>query len=294
MTVLATAWVALLGAGAAPRPPDAAAAGGAAEHRVAVIVDTGTLVKSVCVRFAEESITGIEALQRASVDPVTRAFAGKGAAVCSLCGTGCPADESCLTCDAGGRFWSYSRATAGTSSLRASGVGASSTAVRDGDVEGWRWGVGGTPAFASVEQVCGQVVPAATSTTAAAAAVTPPPAGTLLPATTTATTVAPGRTTATSRGRGPAPRTVDPAATPTVTASGTTSAPPATTAAPTSPAPDPSTTGFRRPGGIAAASGPEDDGGRWTGLAGFAAALTGLLAWSAVAKRRRRGSSARR
>lgn len=275
------------GAGAAVAQPPP-------EHRAAVIVDTGTEVRRVCVRFTEESLTGIEALVRAGTDPVLRAFAGKGAAVCALCGTGCPGDESCLTCDPAGRFWSYSRAPSGTGALRTSGVGASSTTVRDGDVEGWRWGTGGTPPFATVAEVCGEVAATTTtSTTAAATTVASTATTTASTATTAASpvTTAPGGGAATI-GR-PAPRSPATAAT----------VPPATTTAPTataggSPAPTPPegsvpptaavTTTAPAGGDLASSRRRGTDGGGPWGLAAFAATLAGLAGWSAAARRRRR------
>ena len=274
------AWVAAVGP-AAPSPAPAAAP--APEHRAAVVIDTGTQVKQVCVRFREESLTGIEALQRAAADPVLRAFPGKGAAVCSLCGTGCPGDESCLTCDAGGRFWSDSRAPAGTALLRTSGAGASSTTVRDGDVEAWRWGRGATPAFVTVEQVCGEPAPAAPSTTAASAPpATPAPAG-AVPTTVTgavgAVTTRP-RPSAPDRSAGTMPAsTAAPAP-----AAGPASADPAPSTAPTTAAP---------PAGVAVglrAPAERDGGTGWPGLAAFGAALAGLVAWAALVRRRRRSA----
>lgn len=260
----------------------------APEQRAAVVVDTGTEVRRVCVRFTEESLTGIEALVRAGTDPVLRAFAGKGAAVCSLCGTGCPGDGSCLTCDPAGRFWSYSRAPSGTGTLRTSGVGASSTTVRDGDVEGWRWGTGGSPPFATVAEVCGEVAAATTTSTAAAT-------------TTTAAspvTTAPGAGAATTTIRGPSPRSPAPA----------TTAPAATTPAPTTTAPTAAAGGSPAPtppegpvpstaavattapagGDLASSRRRDTDGGGPWGLAAFAATLAGLVGWSAAARRRRR------
>ena len=277
------AWVATLSPVAAP--PAATASPAPAEHRAAVIVDTGASVKTVCVRFREESLTGIEALTRAAVDPVLRAFPGKGAAVCSLCGTGCPGDDSCLTCDSGGRFWSYSRAPAGAGVLRTSGVGASSTTVRDGDVEGWRWGRGGTPPFVTVEQVCGEVVPAAATSTTAAPATTiapmPGPTGAPAPAAT-----AP-----------PRPRVTVAPATPgtgAVVPGPTSAGAVATTPAPVPAAPvrgDGSDTTAPSPPdqALAGSRNGEGDGSGGAGLAAFGAVLAGLIAWAVSARRRRRG-----
>lgn len=271
-------------------PPEAAGTGvvAAREHRVAVIVDTGSQVKSVCVRFREESISGVEALNRAQLDPVFQAFSGKGAAVCALCGVGCPTGESCLTCNAEGRFWAYSRAPAGTASLRTSGVGASSTTVRDGDVEGWRWALGGTPPFAPVEQVCGEVVPGAPPTTA-----TPPPPSTGSAVTTTpaggsaTTPPAVNRGTATETGPTGFPSTVvpDTRASPSTTLPSRSGAVAGARRAPSTPVTRTD----------AARDGAPDGGGAggWSGLAGFATLLGGLVGWAAWARRtRRRGAHA--
>lgn len=148
------------------------------ENHAAVIVDTGQTVKKVCVTFAEEAITGAEALRRAGVDPVFASYGEKGEAVCAICGVGCPAGN-CF-CDRA-RFWAYHRAVPG-GGYTYSRAGASSTLVRDGDVEGWRWGSGAAPPYASVGQVCGVAEPAprsgpAETTTTAKPAPADPPAG---------------------------------------------------------------------------------------------------------------------
>lgn len=130
----------------------------AADHRAAVIIDTGAGVKKICIHFAEASISGLEALQRANATPVVQTFGGIGGAVCALCGRGCPAGNTCLTCGAP-NFWAYFRAPAGASGFVYSRVGANSTTVHDGDVEGWRWGTGAPPGYIAVAQVCGEVAP---------------------------------------------------------------------------------------------------------------------------------------
>lgn len=289
---LSVPWSAPLGPAAAAgratgaRLDSSAAAGVAEEHRAAVIIDTGTMVKSVCVRFREDAISGIDALARAQVDPVLQAFSGKGAAVCALCGVGCPAGDSCLTCNPDGKFWSYSRAPAGTTGLRTAGVGASSTTVRDGDVEGWRWALGGTPPFSTVEEVCGETAPLSTSTTGTpvpGSVVTTP--GSVGPSTSsapttepvTATTRAPGRTTTTAA-----------AAAPTTGPEG--AAPPSEAGEPSTSAP--TTRPTMSPSGLAASrTSPGRDGGSgsgWPGLVVFGAVLVGLVGWGAAARRARR------
>lgn len=124
------------------------------ESRAALIIDTGGEVKKVCLRFRSPSIAALALLQRAGIDASTTTFAGTGVAVCSLCGTGCPADGTCLTCG-GDRYWSYWRASAGSSTYEYAHEGVGEHVIRNGDVEGWRWGDGkAPPPLATVESVC--------------------------------------------------------------------------------------------------------------------------------------------
>lgn len=145
-----------LGATEAPAAPDDL-------QHAALIVDTGTEVKKVCARFRGRSVRGTDILDAAKVDPVYRTFPGTGAAVCALCGTGCPADGSCLTCG-GATYWSYWRAGPADAGFATSQVGAGSTEVAAGTVEGWRWGDGKTPPpYQPVDVVCDD--PGATTVT---------------------------------------------------------------------------------------------------------------------------------
>ena len=149
--------------------PTAVAAAG--PNHAAVIVDTGQTVKKVCVTFDEDAISGAEALRRADVDAVFDSYGANGEGVCAICGVGCPAGN-CF-CDRS-RFWAYHRAGPG-GGYAFSRVGASSTTVRDGDVEGWRWGSGAAPPHASVGEVCGVAE-------AAPGSQPPPPTITVVPA----------------------------------------------------------------------------------------------------------------
>lgn len=133
-----------------PRPSVASAGGN--DHRAAVVIDNGSSVRRVCIRFSG-TLTGIEALQRAA-GATLASFGGLGHAVCAIDGLGCPADQSCLTCRQP-KYWAYSRAPAGSGGFTVSGTGAGASTVRDGDVEGWRWG-GGTPPRTTVGAVCGE------------------------------------------------------------------------------------------------------------------------------------------
>lgn len=135
-------------------------------HRAAVIVETGTETRRVVIEFTEDSITGIEALRRAGAEPVVYSFSGVGGAVCRLFGVGRDSGADCLGGTGGdSRYWAYFRAASGASSFQYSRVGAGSTTVRNGDVEGWRFGTGAAPAYVSVATLRGDEPIATTSTT---------------------------------------------------------------------------------------------------------------------------------
>ena len=125
-------------------------ASAASPHQAAVIVDTGATVHRVVITFSEDSISGIDALQRAGAGPVIYAM-GPGAAVCSLYGVGRDPGPNCLGGqDGDNRYWAYFHATAGTSKFTSSSIGAGAARVHDGDVEGWKFGTGVAPAFTSL------------------------------------------------------------------------------------------------------------------------------------------------
>ena len=259
---------------AAPVTP-AAQASAEPRNRAAVIVDTGQEVKRVCVRFDEESLSGTEILRRAGVDPVFATYGSMGEAVCSLCGVGCPGDD-CF-CDRS-RYWAYSRAEDGRTRFTTSPVGSSSTRVGDGDVEGWRWGTGAPPPFASVEVVCGEVAASGgggaptptSSSTSTPSARSPAPAAPQSPPTSAAA----------ARPLEPAPPDAPEAMQPTIPGGVEAGAEgdPVRDAAPgrETAAPDP--------------DGPADDepGSSGPALLVLAAALVGLGGWWGALRRRRR------
>jgi hypothetical protein len=156
--------------------PDAASA--ASPHHAAVIVDTGGTVKRVVVTFGEDSITGLDALQRAGTNPVVYQFGGQGGAVCRLLGVGRDAGPNCLGgADGDARYWAYFRAPAGTSSFKYSSVGAGSARVHDGDVEGWKFGTGAAPQYVSLASLLPPPPPPPTPSPATAPAATAAPGG---------------------------------------------------------------------------------------------------------------------
>lgn len=83
-------------------------------------------------------ISGLRALELTGIPVVTASF-GWGTAVCSIGGVGCPASD----CFCGGStFWGYKYWDG--SAWQDYMVGADSSTVNDGAVEGWRWGPWGS------------------------------------------------------------------------------------------------------------------------------------------------------
>lgn len=147
------------------------------DNRVALVVSLGEGETATrCVSFPEESITGYEALQRSGLAFETEVQAG-GAAVCSIEGRGCPADNCFCSCPGGTDclYWSYWHQIDGEWVYSVAGAGL--YRVSDGAVEGWVWGPGSVsqappPPDVSFADVCadgiGSDAVATSSTTAEA------------------------------------------------------------------------------------------------------------------------------
>jgi hypothetical protein len=133
------ALVAFVAAGAVSASPARAAGSSTA----VVVIDTGASVRSAVIHF-DGTIDGIQALELAGANPVTYGFAGQGAAVCALDGVGNPAGPSCLV-GPNSEYWAYYVAHGGTGSWSYSRGCACNVTVSDGDVEGWRYGLGAAP-----------------------------------------------------------------------------------------------------------------------------------------------------
>ena len=211
--VAATGGCRAVGSGAAPS--------GGGPDRATVVVDTGSgAVWSACVSFSG-SISGIEALERArdvitDLNPVYDQYSGLGKAVCRLRGVGTDPPD-CLGKSV--NYWSLSV------NGRVAPVGAGAVTLEDGDVEGWRYGSGGTPRAASAGTEAA-AAPAVTTTrppatTQPSAATTLPGGGSMTGATTpdgspaAPSTTRPGETTTTVKGQTttPAPGATTPSTT---------------------------------------------------------------------------------
>jgi hypothetical protein len=125
--------------------------GAAGPNRAVVIVETGADTHRVLIEFDAESISGLDALELAGAQPSVASWTGMGGAVCALYGVGHPANQQeCLGTPGDQRFWAYWHVPAGSSGFTDetfSRAGGSSVRVRDGDVEGWRYGTGEPPEF---------------------------------------------------------------------------------------------------------------------------------------------------
>jgi hypothetical protein len=104
-----------------------------------VVVHGDGQVETRCVAFEPESISGYELLQRSGLE-LRMEVAGMGPTICLIDGEGCTADEACFCrCQSGPcAYWTYWRES--ETGWRFSNIGAGSTAISDGMVEGWVWG----------------------------------------------------------------------------------------------------------------------------------------------------------
>jgi hypothetical protein len=120
---------------------------GAARNRAGVVVrHSDRHVERMCVAFGEETISGIELLERSDVPFLTEGSA-LGSAICRIGATGCrPGQKDAEDCFCEyPTFWGY-WTRAPDREWAFSDVGAAGREVRDGDVDGWSWGRDGKPA----------------------------------------------------------------------------------------------------------------------------------------------------
>jgi hypothetical protein len=160
-------------------------------HRAGLVVvhEEGEVITS-CVEFSEETINGVDLLERSGLDLVISPFAGMGSAVCAIDGQGCGADEDCFCqCRASPcRYWAYSTRQPDGSWV-VSGLGGAARDLEDGDVDAWIWGDGSeAPPDLSIDEICPPAEPptptpvetaisgeTVASPTSPAASPTPPP-----------------------------------------------------------------------------------------------------------------------
>ncbi len=155
-----------------------------AGNRVGLVVTHGDGSTSTrCISFPEAEISGYDVLQRSGMSLVVAQSGGVGAAICAIDGEGCEAGNCFCQCQGSPCvYWSYWHLSQGTWVF--SSLGASSHRVRDGDVEGWRWGDGSPPPVVAFDQICAPPstdTPVPTSTPLLPTPTPVPPTATPLP-----------------------------------------------------------------------------------------------------------------
>ncbi len=111
--------------------------------------DGSTIVR--CVAFGEDTITGLQLLERCGLD-----YELEGQAVCRIETVGCQAEDCFCKCRPGSgscSYWSYQHWRDGRWVF--AGAGAGSHVVRDGDIDGWSWGTPLPPVTPS--EVCDEL-----------------------------------------------------------------------------------------------------------------------------------------
>jgi hypothetical protein len=124
-----------------------------------------------CVAFAEDQITGMQLIQRSGVEYQAQTFGAMGSAICQLDGEPGAVPSNCFGT---GAYWQYfHRQGAG---WQPSALGASSSILHDGDMDGWDYAAGAAqpPANLTFATVCASpVVPPPSATHSAPANAAP-------------------------------------------------------------------------------------------------------------------------
>ncbi len=119
-------------------------------NRAGLVVQfNGDEVKTACVRFAEDTLTGYNLLTRSGLAVNSLTDPSLGTAVCGIENTGCPADDCfCAMPD----YWAYWQQ--GPAGWAYASTGAAQTEVISGSLNGWSWGEGIAPPAYSFQDIC--------------------------------------------------------------------------------------------------------------------------------------------
>jgi hypothetical protein len=119
-------------------------------NRAGLVVQTGEgQVKTACVRFTEDSLTGYDLLVRSGLLVNSLTDPSLGTAVCGIEETGCPVDDCfCAMPD----YWAYWQV--GPTGWAYAATGAGQSVVTNGSVDGWSWGEGIAPPVYSFQDIC--------------------------------------------------------------------------------------------------------------------------------------------
>ena len=139
----ASARAAVVDTTASPRCSAADAANTALHHAGLVVTFGDRHTQAFCIEFSEDTISGLQLLQRSGLPLVTSSASGLGAAVCSIDGEGSNDPTNCFASCTGSScaYWAYYQFVSGA--WKFSQIGAASRTVHDGDIDGWAWGPGG-------------------------------------------------------------------------------------------------------------------------------------------------------
>jgi hypothetical protein len=127
-----------------------------------IVIDYGNGERSYAlVPFADETVSGIDLLHKSGLPLLTIEFGAMGEGVCVIEDTGCDLSACrarlCQTGDPESPFWQYVRSD-GTGMWEFAALGASSSKVGDGDVDGWFWtGTKPHPEAVSLDDVASEL-----------------------------------------------------------------------------------------------------------------------------------------
>ncbi|MDQ6845963.1 MAG: hypothetical protein M3019_00015 [Candidatus Dormibacteraeota bacterium] len=133
--VLATLTVAGARTGVVPSVGGCAQASGV-HHAALVAEHSDGRVVTACVAFSEDSITGIQLLERSSIEFYATPDSGSGSAVCQVDNEPASYPSSCWTTSS--PYWAIFVSRSG-GAWTYSSLGISSQTFRDGDAEGFRY-----------------------------------------------------------------------------------------------------------------------------------------------------------
>lgn len=191
-----------------PNPPlvcsSPQGATGAMHHAGLVVTfGDGRLPLRFCIGFEADTISGIELLQSSRL-PLLLAGGGIGAAVCAIDGVGSEDNSSYPTCfNTRPNSWAYFHYVFvdGVGSWTFSNVGASQAVVKDGDVDGWSWGIGRNAPPAPPDGIFAAPTAPPTDTPLATSTQVPEPTATIVPPQAPAATASAAAASATAPAR---------------------------------------------------------------------------------------------
>lgn len=134
-----------------------------ADGEAGLVIQNGDQVETYCVPFAGDGISGEQLLTETGHDVVQ--FGGGARTLCAIDDVGCfnPSSfDGCFCQCTGGDcvYWAFFTKKYGSSGFVYSTAAFNNTKAADGDVHGWKWGVGNrssapAPQDISFEQICG-------------------------------------------------------------------------------------------------------------------------------------------